>query len=201
MSKFVLATANPGKIKDYFELVSPYPNIELIPQTQLAVDEVAETGLTFVENALIKARHAAQVTGLASIGDDSGLVVDALEGAPGLYSARYAGIQATAEENIEKLLDALAQIPNAPRTARFYAVVVLLRSPLDPTPLICEGTWEGEILFEPKGQNGFGYLPIFFSHPHQGAAAELSLQEKTKHSHRGRAFIKLLEKYTHIYAK
>jgi len=196
MQTLVLASTNPGKIKDFQELFAAYP-LKLIPQSELAVPEVPETGLTFVENALIKARHAAFITGLPALSDDSGLVVDELDGAPGLYSARYAGPKAIAEENIQKLLEELAKKPNANRKARFYSVIALLRYPHDPAPLICEGTWEGEILKEPsnKGQNGFGYLPIFFSTQHQCCAAELSIQERTRVSHRGKAFQELMAKY------
>lgn len=194
MKTLVLASTNPGKIADFREMLSPY-SIQVTPQAELSVPEIAETGLTFVENALIKARHAATVTGLPAFADDSGLVVDALDGAPGLYSARYAGDHAPATDNIQKLTNELAKIPNASRKAHFYAVIVLLRYPHDPVPLICEGTWEGEILTKPQGNNGFGYLPIFYSTQHQCAAAELSIQERMRASHRGQAFQQLLTKY------
>jgi XTP/dITP diphosphohydrolase len=199
MYTLALASTNPGKIADFQELFSPY-RIKLIPQIELSIPEIPETGLTFVENALIKARHAAEHTGLPAISDDSGLVVDGLDGAPGLYSARYAGINASAEDNIQKLLTELAKKPHASRKARFYCVIALLQYPQDPAPLICEGTWEGEILTEPQGENGFGYMPIFFSTPHQCGAATLSVQERALTSHRGQAFQQLLQKYLNIYA-
>lgn len=194
MKKLVLASTNPGKIADYQTLLSEH-DIELIPQSFLSVPEIPETGLTFVENALIKARHATTLTGLPAIGDDSGLVVDALEGAPGLYSARFAGHKASAEDNIQKLLQELEKKPDMLRTARLYSVIVLLRYPNDPAPIICEGTWEGEILKEPRGDHGFGYLPVFYSLIHQCGAAELSVQDRTKVSHRGQAMRSLIQQY------
>jgi XTP/dITP diphosphohydrolase len=194
LKSFVLASTNPGKIKDYQEMLRGH-FIKLIPQSEFAVPEVEETGLTFVENALIKARHASLITGLPALGDDSGLVVDALDGAPGLYSARYAGKGANMEDNIQKLLAELSKKPNANRRARFYAVIVLLRYPHDPAPLICEGNWEGEILKQPQGEHGFGYLPIFYVPTHHCSGAELSQEERSKINHRGQAFRKLLDIY------
>ena len=194
MQNLILASTNPGKIADYRSLLSDYP-VHLIAQSELAVPEVEETGLTFVENALIKARHAAELCNQPALGDDSGLVVDALQGGPGLYSARFAGPKATALDNIQKLLQELDKIPNAPRTARFYAVIVLLRYPQDPVPIICEGTWEGEILKEPTGEHGFGYLPVFYSYANQKPAALLTQEERVLVNHRGKAFRQLIEKY------
>jgi XTP/dITP diphosphohydrolase len=194
MKSLVLASTNPGKIADFKALLAPY-SIQLIPQAELSVPEVPETGLTFVENALIKARNAAELTGLPAFSDDSGLVVDGLEGAPGLYSARFAGPKASAEDNINKLLAELAKKPQASRKARLYCVITLLRYPYDPAPLICEGTWEGEILEKPRGHNGFGYLPIFYSTQHRCGAAELNDQERARTSHRGQAFQSLLHQY------
>jgi len=199
MYTLVLGSTNIGKLKDYQALLSPYA-INLVPQTELAVPEVAETGLSFVENALIKARHAAQFSNLPALGDDSGLVVESLGGTPGLHSARYAGTDATAEDNMQKLLHTLAQDPKASRKAHFYSVIVLLRHPYDPAPLICEGTWEGEILKAPCGKNGFGYLPIFYSSHHQCPAAELTLQDRNRVSHRAQAFQQLFDKYLKQYA-
>lgn len=191
MNKIVLATTNQGKIKDFQELIRELP-IEMIPQTQLNVPEIEEIGHSFVENAILKARNAAHHTGLPAIGDDSGLITDALKGAPGLYSARYAKKGATDAENIQKLLDELKKIPNAERTARFYTVCVYLRYPNDPAPIICEGTLEGEILEAPRGNQGFGYLPIFYLPKLGCAAAELSLAARNKIGHRALAFQKLL---------
>lgn len=188
----VIASSNPGKIKDYQRLFLPL-SIEIIPQTTLKVPDVEETGLTFVENALLKARNAAQHTGFGAIGDDSGLIVDALKGAPGLYSARYAGKGATDEENIQKLLTDLSDIPENQRRARFYAVIVFLRHAEDPAPVICEGSWEGEIAFTPKGSNGFGYLPIFYLPNQKISAALLSDEERCRISHRAMACQKLIE--------
>ena len=198
MQAIVLASSNSGKISDYRELLSQYP-IHLVPQSELAVSDIEETGLTFVENALLKARNASLFTDLPVFADDSGLVVDGLDGAPGLYSARYAGTNSCAEDNIKKLLAELAKKPNTTRKAQLYAVIVLLRYPNDPAPIICEGTWEGEILEAPRGQNGFGYLPIFFSTQHQCAAAELTIQERNLSSHRAQAFQQLLNKYLKKY--
>jgi len=194
LERVVLASTNPGKIKDFQVLIGNHP-IQLIPQTALNIPEIPETGHTFVENALLKARNAAALSGLPAIADDSGLVVDALAGAPGLHSARYAGPNASADENIQKLLNELAKIPNVNRKARFYAVLVFVRYPEDPTPLIAEGTWEGEILEEPTGENGFGYLPVFYSTQHHCSAALLSTEERTKINHRGQAFRKLIAQY------
>lgn len=194
MQKLVLATTNPGKIADYQTLLQPYP-IQLISQAEMSVPEVEETGLSFVENALIKARHASSLTNLPALGDDSGLVVDALKGAPGLYSARFAGPKASAEDNIAKLVQELNGIPKDKRTARFYAIIVLVRYPHDPAPIICEGTWEGEILNEATGENGFGYLPIFYSYANQKPAAFLTQEERVLVNHRGKAFRQLIEKY------
>lgn len=194
MKKIVLASTNPGKIKDYQELTRNTA-IQIIPQSELGIPEADETGLTFVENALIKARNASEMTGLPVIGEDSGLIVDALNGAPGLYSARFAGKGATDKENITALLKALSNTSNPDRKARFYAVIVLLRYPHDPAPLICEGIWEGEILPEPRGENGFGYLPIFYVPTHKQSGAELSLEERIKINHRSEAFRKLRDAY------
>lgn len=191
MSKIVLATTNSGKIKDYQALFSPY-SIELITHSECNLSEVEETGLTFVENALLKARNASLETGLPALGDDGGLVVDALQGAPGLYSARYAGYKASASDNIQKLLKELDQIPNASRSAKLYLIIVYLRHAEDPAPIICEGTWELEIMHNPHGTLGFGYLPILFEPNKKCGAAELPVEERSKINHRGQAFRKLI---------
>lgn len=182
--KAVLASNNPGKIREFNALLQPF-HLTLIPQSELGVEEIAETGLTFIENALIKARHAAHITGLPAIADDSGLAVDALMGAPGIYSARYAGENATAKDNIKKLLQELACIPDEKRHAHFHCVLVFMSYDLDPTPIVCDGKWSGMILREPKGADGFGYDPVFYIPDLKKTAAELPLAIKNKISHRG----------------
>jgi|SRR6185312_17197629 len=183
MHKIVLATSNAGKLQEFQTLLAPL-QWEVLPQSQFAISSIEETGSTFVENALLKARHAAQLTGLPALADDSGLVVDALNGAPGIYSARYGGINV--------LLTALADIPAEQRTARFYCVLVYLKHPADPMPLIAQGTWEGRILFAPQGKQGFGYDPVFYVPTHQCSAAELAPDLKNQLSHRGQALRQLL---------
>ncbi len=190
MDKFVLASGNKGKLKEFSEIFSQY-GVEVLPQSQFNVEEVPETGTTFVENAIIKARHAAEVTGLAAIADDSGLEVDLLNGQPGIYSARYAGEEANATENYEKLLKALKET-NEGRTARFQCILVYMRHAKDPTPIICQASWEGKIGFEVKGDNGHGYDPIFIPNEHQCTAAELSSEDKNRLSHRGKAMSQLI---------
>jgi XTP/dITP diphosphohydrolase len=191
--KLVLASSNAGKLRELRELLDGN-GIELIAQGDLGVGDADETASTFVENALLKARHAARATGLPALGDDSGLCVDALGGAPGLYSARYAGHHGDAAANIIKLLDALKDVPPPRRTAHFYAVIVLLRHPDDPQPVIAEGTWSGQILDAPRGTGGFGYDPVFFDPEHGAAAAELDPVLKNGISHRGRALAALRER-------
>jgi XTP/dITP diphosphohydrolase len=192
MKRIVLATSNAGKLQEFQQLLNSF-SLEIIPQAQLAVPDVEETGLSFVENAIIKARNASERTGLPAIADDSGLEVDALNGAPGIYSARYAGASASIETKIQTLLDALKNQPESARQARYQCVLVYLAHAQDPTPLICQGTWEGSILFAPQGGKGFGYDPIFYVPTHQCSAAELSPSEKNKISHRGLALKKLIE--------
>lgn len=187
--KLVLASSNPGKLSELRALLGS--SIDLHAQSEFGVGDAVETGLTFVENALIKARHAARATGLPALADDSGLCVDALHGAPGLRSARYAGNHGDDEANNDRLLRELADTPEAQRTARFVCVLVLLRHPDDPLPLIAEGVWEGWILHERRGSNGFGYDPVFFSPAHGCASAELPPEVKNRDSHRGMALAKL----------
>ncbi|MFN3879935.1 MAG: RdgB/HAM1 family non-canonical purine NTP pyrophosphatase [Nitrincola lacisaponensis] len=187
MSKqFVLASGNAGKLREFGQMLSSQ-GIELLPQSAFQVSEAEETGLTFVENAILKARHASQATGLPALADDSGLEVDALKGAPGIYSARYAGQGAGDEANIDKLLTALDGIPEAERTGRYQCVLVYMRHALDPTPLICQASWEGVVLTERRGQGGFGYDPIFYIPALQASVAELSAEQKHLHGHRGKA--------------
>jgi XTP/dITP diphosphohydrolase len=181
-----LASGNPGKLGELQAMLGGL-GLDIVPQSRFAVPEVAETGLTFVENALIKARHCAEVTGLPAIADDSGLVVDALHGAPGIYSARYAGVGASDEQNVQKLLDDISGVAEARRSARFYCVLVYLRHPRDPMPVISEGVWGGRVLEAPVGGGGFGYDPVFYV-PDQGcSAAQLGPAVKNRISHRGQA--------------
>ncbi|ASR45057.1 non-canonical purine NTP pyrophosphatase, RdgB/HAM1 family [Xanthomonas citri pv. mangiferaeindicae] len=170
--------------------------LEIVAQRALGVDDVPETGTTFVENALIKARHASATTGLPALADDSGLIVDALGGAPGLYSARYAGTPTDDAANNAKLLEALRDVPEDRRTARFYAVIVVLRHADDPQPLIAEGAWEGRILESPCGQHGFGYNPVFLDPEHGLTAAEMAPELKNRLSHRARALQALRQRLT-----
>ncbi|MFT6348963.1 MAG: XTP/dITP diphosphohydrolase [Psychromonas sp.] len=190
--KWVLATGNKGKVQEMSELLNSF-SIEVLPQSQFEVSDVAETGTTFVENAIIKARHAAKVTGLPAIADDSGLEVDFLNGQPGIYSARFAGENATDQENIELLLSKLEGIGTEQRSARFQCVLVYLRHELDPTPIICQGTWQGTITESLQGENGFGYDPVFWVESEQSTSAQLSKQRKAELSHRGQALGKLVE--------
>lgn len=189
--KIVLATGNPGKVAELSQMLAPF-NMQIVPQTELGVSDADETGLTFVENALLKARHAALITGLPAIADDSGLAVDALGGAPGIYSARYAGEKASDKANIEKLLDAMAQVPDGERTAQFHCVLVYLRHAEDPTPIICHGVWPGTITREAAGDNGFGYDPVFYVGSEGCTSAELTPPQKQKLSHRGKALSQLI---------
>ena len=162
-------------------------------QSEFNVPDVAETGTTFIENAIIKARHAAKCTGLPAIADDSGLEVDALSGAPGVYSARYAGIEATDSANIDKLLESLHHVPDEQRSARFHCVLVFMRHENDPTPLVCHGHWEGKILTKRCGENGFGYDPVFYVPETACASAELESKDKKRLSHRGKALQQLFK--------
>ena len=166
-------------------------NVNIVSQADYQVPEAEETGLSFVENAIIKARNAAQYTGLPAIADDSGIEVDALQGAPGIYSARYAAPQASDQNNLQKVLTELQDVPEAQRTARFQCVIAYLRHANDPTPLLCQGTWQGRVAFAAKGDHGFGYDPIFYLPELDKTAAELSPQEKNQLSHRAQALQQL----------
>ncbi|OOF82837.1 non-canonical purine NTP pyrophosphatase, RdgB/HAM1 family [Rodentibacter ratti] len=193
MQKIVLATGNQGKVKEMADVLATF-GFEVIAQTDLGIESPEETGLTFVENALLKARYAAEKSGLPAIADDSGLVVNALNGAPGLYSARYAGEEGNDAKNRQKLLAELADVPKGKRQAKFVSCIVLLQHPTDPSPIIAEGECHGVIGFEEKGENGFGYDSLFFS-PEQGCTfAELETTEKKKISHRARALQELKAK-------
>lgn len=191
MKRIVLATGNLGKVREISELLAGH-DFEVSPQSAFNVPEAEETGLTFVENAIIKARNAAAHTGLPAIADDSGLEVDALQGAPGIYSSRYAGKTASDWENREKLLADLAGFPTEQRTARFQCLMIFLRHANDPTPIICQGTWEGRVLLAPRGSNGFGYDPVFYVPTHDRSSAELPPETKNRLSHRGQALRKLI---------
>jgi len=193
MTRIVVASGNAGKLKELQAMLAGLP-LQIVPQRELGVGDVAETGLTFVENALIKARHACEVTGLPALADDSGLIVDALDGAPGLYSARYAGSPTDDAANNAKLLDALREVSAERRSARFYAVIVLLRHANDPQPLICEGSWEGRIIDTPRGHHGFGYNPVFLDEELGLTAAEMQPEQKNGRSHRAKALQLLLQK-------
>lgn len=189
----VLASGNPGKVREISGLLAK-PDYHIVPQTDFGVPDAHETGLTFVENAILKARNAARHAGLPAIADDSGLEVDALDGAPGVHSARYAGADASDAANVDKLLAALRDVPETGRAARFQCVMVYLRSPEDPTPLIAQGTWEGRIAAAPRGSNGFGYDPVFVVSGRACTSAELAPAEKNRLSHRGQALRALVEK-------
>ena len=192
MDTLVLASGNQKKLDEMRAILEPLA-LKVVPQSDFQVPEAEETGLTFVENAILKARNAAAHTGLPAIADDSGLEVDALTGAPGIYSARFSGADASDAKNNALLIDMLGDLPDAPRTARYQAVLVLMRHPDDPTPLICQGTWEGEILLAPRGNGGFGYDPHFLIPELGVTAAEMEPAEKNRISHRGRALKALMD--------
>ncbi|TPH16735.1 RdgB/HAM1 family non-canonical purine NTP pyrophosphatase [Litorilituus lipolyticus] len=196
MSKVVLATGNQGKVKELAALLSKH-NITVLPQSEFNVPDIAETGTTFVENAIIKARHAAKITGLPAIADDSGLEVDALNGAPGVYSARYAsdicGDEVTDNDNTNKLLAELLNIKEQDRTARFHCILVYMKHEHDPTPIICHGVWQGSIATEKHGEQGFGYDPVFWQESLNMTSAQLPREVKNKLSHRGQALKQLVD--------
>jgi XTP/dITP diphosphohydrolase len=190
MKRLVLASGNRGKLAELRELLAPI-GIECIAQGDLGIADIEETGATFVENALLKARHAAHESRLPALADDSGLCVDALGGAPGLHSARYAGAHGDSSANIAKLLDALREVATPGRTAHFHCSIVLLAHADDPAPLIAEGRWHGRILEAPRGAQGFGYDPVFLPDSHARSAAELDAATKNRISHRGQALAML----------
>jgi len=191
MKKLVLASGNKGKLAELNRMLEP-KSIQVIAQSEFKIPDADETGLTFIENAIIKARHAAKLSGLPALADDSGLEVDALKGAPGIYSARFSGSGSTDQTNNTKLLQELADLPETQRTARFHCVLALMKHENDPTPLICHGVWEGRILSEPSGDNGFGYDPLFFAFDQECASANLTPAVKNKVSHRGQAMAQLI---------
>jgi len=190
MKKIILASNNSGKIREFNTMLTGI--YQVVSMRDMQVEEVPETGLTFVENALIKARNASAQSGLPALADDSGIVVDALNGAPGIYSARFAGDHGDDEANTQKLLEDMAQVPDTQRTARFWCAIVYVEHANDPTPIIIQRGWEGEIMREKIGENGFGYDPIFYVPTHKKASAELSAEQKNTISHRGKALQALL---------
>jgi XTP/dITP diphosphohydrolase len=194
IEKLVLASGNQGKLREFSQLFAD-KNIQVIPQNEFDIIEAEETGLSFVENAILKARNACKFSGLPALADDSGLEVDALQGAPGIYSARYAGSDASDKENYLKLLGALKDVPEEKRSARFQCVLVYMRHENDPTPQVFQGSWEGQILTKPSGAEGFGYDPVFFVPSENCSSAELSKERKNALSHRGQAIQELLRKW------
>lgn len=196
MQKVVLATGNAGKVRELAEPLAAF-GLDIVAQTDLGVDAPEETGLTFIENALLKARHAAQVTGLPAIADDSGLAVEVLNGAPGIWSARYAGEDASDRQNLDKLLAAMKDVPEDKRHAAFHCVLVYLRHANDPTPLVFHGRWPGVIPREAHGEGGFGYDPVFLLPESGKTAAEMTKAEKLAVSHRGQALKQLLDALGH----
>ena len=189
--RVVLASNNAGKVREINQLLQNQ-QIQVIPQREFDIQDIEETGLTFVENAILKARHAAKESGLAAIADDSGLEVDALKGAPGIYSARFGGPGCNDQDNNNKLIESLRDVPEDERSAHFQCLMVYMRHADDPTPIICQGTWEGLIMLEPQGENGFGYDPLFFVPQENCTSAQLSPEIKNSLSHRGQALNKLL---------
>nr|WP_319941399.1 RdgB/HAM1 family non-canonical purine NTP pyrophosphatase [Halomonas jincaotanensis] len=192
----VLASGNAGKLREFHRLLAPL-GLEVLPQLNFRVTDIEETGLTFVENALLKARHACRVSGLPALADDSGLEVDALNGSPGIYSARFAGEPRSDARNNALLLDRLSEVPEGSREGRYWCVLVYLRHAEDPVPCIVQQAWEGEILAHPRGDGGFGYDPLFWLPELGMSAAELSADEKNRLSHRGRALQALVQALGH----
>ena len=192
----VLASSNAGKLRELNQMLAGL-DIEALPQSRFGVPEVEETGASFVENALIKARHAARYAKLPAIADDSGIEVDCLSGAPGVYSARYAGRGASDEQNLRKLLDAMKTVPPGKRAARFRCTMVYLHDENDPAPFVVQSSWEGSILTAPRGTNGFGYDPIFLVSTHDCSSAELTPEVKNRLSHRGQALRALVRALEH----
>ncbi|AMX01332.1 RdgB/HAM1 family non-canonical purine NTP pyrophosphatase [Microbulbifer thermotolerans] len=191
LQKIVLASGNAGKLREFSQLFASW-DIEVVPQSAFKTPDVEESGLSFIENALIKARHASRVSGLPALADDSGLAVDALGGAPGIYSARYAGPGASDEENNRKLLDAMESVGDSQRHASFHCALAFVRGHDDPVPLVCSAQWRGSILQSPLGEQGFGYDPLFYVESHKMTSAQLPREVKNRISHRARA-VRLFE--------
>jgi XTP/dITP diphosphohydrolase len=192
LARLVIATGNPGKLAECRALLAP-TQVAVLGQSDFDIESPRETGLSFIENAILKARHGTKISGLPTLADDSGLEVDALDGAPGIYSARYAGAEANDDANRAKLLDALKDCPKSERTARFRCVLALMRHGADPAPSIFAGVWEGRIATTPAGDNGFGYDPVFFVPELGRTAAQLAPEQKNRLSHRGQALAALRE--------
>ncbi|WP_339829071.1 RdgB/HAM1 family non-canonical purine NTP pyrophosphatase [uncultured Arenimonas sp.] len=190
MKRLVLATSNQGKLAELKPLLAQF-DYALVTQGELGVGDAVEDGRSFIENAIIKARHASAATGLPALADDSGLVVPALGGEPGIHSARYAGTHGDSAANIARLLEAMRTLPDSQRAAHFTCVLVLLRHPDDPEPLVAEGRWFGQVLLSPRGEKGFGYDPVFLDPRHGLTAAELDAATKNQASHRGQAIARL----------
>ncbi|TDJ19403.1 MAG: RdgB/HAM1 family non-canonical purine NTP pyrophosphatase [Gammaproteobacteria bacterium] len=199
VSRIVFASGNAGKVREIGQLLEGL-SIDVLPQSDFNVPEIEETGCTFVENAILKARNAAHHTGLAVIADDSGIVVDVLQGRPGIVSARFAGVGASDEDNLNKLIEMIKPFPEEQRTARFICSMVYLRHEYDPVPIIAQGVWEGQLITDPKGSNGFGYDPMFYVSSQQCTSAELTPEIKNKLSHRGQALTHLLGKLNEVYS-
>jgi len=193
MQKLVIASGNKGKLRELAALLEPL-DYQVHTQAEFNVPDVAETGTTFVENAIIKARHAAEITGLPAVADDSGIEVDALDGAPGVYSARFSAPDATDAKNNALLVEKLRNVAESERTARYRAVIVYMRHARDPSPIICEGSWEGRIVLQPRGEGGFGYDPYFYLDTHHCTSAELTAEQKNAISHRGQALQQLVHR-------
>ena len=198
-NKIILASGNAGKVREIDQLLEGL-SLKVLPQSDFDVPEIEETGLTFVENAILKARNAAHYADLPAIADDSGIAVDVLQGRPGIYSARFAGLGASDEDNLLKLIGMIKPFPEEQRTARFICSMVYLRYEHDPVPIIAQGVWEGQLVTEPKGENGFGYDPVFYVASQQCTSAELTPEVKNKLSHRGQALMQLLGKLKEVYS-
>lgn len=198
MLEIVLASQNEGKLVEIQDMLKSL-EIRFIPQTKFDIPPVEETGTTFVENAIIKARHAAKYSGLPALADDSGLIITALNSAPGVFSSRYAGDNATDANRMQKVLKELENADSPDRSASFHCILALIENETDPAPLICHGVWEGEITYEPKGKNGFGYDPIFYIPSYRCTAAELDFKEKNAISHRGQALQELVAILTNAF--
>jgi len=196
--QIIFASNNEGKIREISELTAGL-DLEILSQSKLNIPDIEETGSSFVENAIIKARNAASYSGLPAIADDSGIEIDALQGKPGIFSSRYAGKGASDEANLQKLIGEVSALPEDQRAARFVCLMVYIRCPDDPTPLIAQGVWEGMALINPRGDNGFGYDPMFYVPTHQCTSAELTPEVKNQLSHRGQALKELVRKLSHLY--
>lgn len=197
MKSIVLASGNPGKLRELAAILAPL-GLELVPQAAFGIETPPETGATFLENALLKARHASRLAGLPALADDSGIEVDALGGRPGVHSARYAGENATDRDNLDRLLQEMRGVGPESRTARYQCVITLTRTEDDPSPLIARGTWEGRIAIRPRGTGGFGYDPIFQPAGSDVSAAELSAEDKNARSHRAQALRALTEQLARV---